>query len=53
MKQILLMLPQAIVFDGLYILLCNKQIAKAVFPKAYQKPFCKISRKDVDNSSRK
>ena len=53
MKQILLMPPQAIVFEGLYIFLCNKQITKAAFPKGYQKPFCKISRKDVEYSLRK
>ena len=45
--------PQAIVFEGLYIFLCNKQITKAAFPKGYQKPFCKISRKDVEYSLRK
>ena len=35
MKQILWLLPQAIVSKGLCILLCNKQISKVVFSKGF------------------
>ena len=37
MKQILWLLPQAIVSKGLYILLCNNQISKVVFSKDFGK----------------
>ena len=35
MRQILWLQPQAIVSEGLYMLLCNKQMSKVVFSKGF------------------